>query len=475
MERGCRLSDLPLLFYLILALTRNNNIIIMSKNRLIVLLLSLTVGLSLTLQAQDTTYARSIIRTLAGDAMHGRGASYGGDSLAAAYLRSELIRLGVEPLANNYYQSYTFNTFSMEGPCWMKVNNRQLKVYDEFRPTLWSSTINDDDIEVVKVPIETFLDGTLLQQFIAKRKNKLSNCFIYLDCSQVQFANQQEERNYRQRMAELRRRNSFGSRGIIVGLNNLNTSSPAGCDYDHGYDYIEVLASVMPKRIKQLGVGITSQFRRNHPTQNVLGMVRGEVDTMIVYTAHYDHLGIMGKALNPDNEHLVGKEVIFRGAHDNASGVAAVLDLARMAVAEKPHYTTVFMFFSGEESGLKGSAYQAEHPSIDYSKVRLLINIDLFCGGEEGLMVFNAKAPNTQFYFDRMVKLNEALQVAPEIRPRDLTPNSDHWSFRNLCPVLYVLSMGQPYGGYHSPSDDCAGCGLQYYHNHLVLISTLGY
>ena len=446
----------------------------MHNKSLTVVIVALMMGLAVPMQAQDTSFARSIIKALASDEMHGRGASYSGDSIAAAFLRTKLQQLGVEPLADNYYQPYTFNTFSMEGPCWMKVNNRQLKVYDEFRPALWSSTINDDNVELVKVPVETFLNSEALQQFIAKKKGKLSDCFIYLDCSNVTFADKEQERNYRQRLAELRRRNPFGSRGIIVGLNSLNTTSPAGCDYIHGYDYIEVLASVMPKRIKRLGIGITSQFRHDYHTQNVLGVVRGEVDTMIVYTAHYDHLGIMGHALDTKNESIVGDEVIFRGAHDNASGVAAVMDLARMTVEEKPHYTTVFMFFSGEESGLKGSAYQAEHPSIDFSKVRLLVNIDLFCGGEEGIMVFNAKAPNTQFFFDRLVKLNEALNIAPEIRPRDISPNSDHWSFHTLCPVLYVLSMGQPFGGYHSPDDDCKGCGLQYYHNYLVLVSTLG-
>ena len=125
----------------------------MHNKSLTVVIVALMMGLAVPMQAQDTSFARSIIKALASDEMHGRGASYSGDSIAAAFLRNKLQQLGVEPLADNYYQPYTFNTFSMEGPCWMKVNNRQLKVYDEFRPALWSSNINDDNVELVKVPV----------------------------------------------------------------------------------------------------------------------------------------------------------------------------------------------------------------------------------------------------------------------------------------------------------------------------------
>ncbi len=429
---------------------------------------------SVSLWAQDTAYARRVIAHLSSDILHGRGASYGGDMRAAEYIRGELTRLGVEPLGDRYFQSYCFNTFSMEGPCWMKVNGHQLKVYDEFRPAFWSASINESEAQVVTLPVETFLNADALQKFIAKSKTKLSNSVIYIDCSRFKPIVDEDKRFLNRHLDELKQRNPFGSKAIVVGRDQLATPSPAGCEYERGYAYIEVLSSVMPKRIKSLGVGVNTQFLPNHRVVNVMGMVRGEVDSMIVYTAHFDHLGCMGEALRADNEDMVGGEVIFPGAHDNASGVAAVLDLARMAVDEKPHYTMVFMFFSGEESGLKGSTYQAAHPSIDYSKVRLLVNIDLFCGGEDGLMVFNATDPRCKVYFERLLLLNKSLDIAPEIRARDMSYNSDHAPFYKLCPVMYVLSMGHPFGGYHSPLDNCKGCGLEYYHNHLVLISTIG-
>ena len=139
-------------------------------------------------------------------------------------------------------------------------------------------------------------------------------------------------------------------------------------------------------------------------------------------------------------------------------------------MGDKPHYTHVFCFFSGEEAGLRGSKYAYEHPVFDFSKVRLLINIDMFCGGNEGIMVFNGDAPETQPYVERLEKLNEALQIAPEIRRRANRPNSDHYFFTPHCPAIFIYTLGGPFGGYHSPDDTCAGCGLANYHRHMTLL-----
>lgn len=430
-----------------------------------------------SVKSQDTTYARRIIRDLSAPGMHGRGASYRGDSLAADYIRREFRRLRVKPLGENYYQRYNYNTFSMEGQCWIATSkNHKLKNYDEFRVAPWSTSIVKPNVELLTLPLETFLNPDKLNKFIAKRERELLNCFVYIDASGMSRLDKEEKERCQHELNGLQRRNPFGSKGIMVGLNRLNTCSVGRCDYERGYAYIEVLASAMPKGCKELNVCINTQFRRNYRTQNVCGLIEGEVDTMIVYTAHYDHLGTMGDGY----KYMIGNgeihhegTVLFAGAHDNASGVAAVLDMARMASHDKPHYTTVFMLFSGEEVGLKGSTYAAEHPLIDYSKVKLLLNIDMFCGGDEGMMVFNAESDNTKTFFNRLKVLNDALQIAPEIRPRKNSPNSDHWPFRNLCPSMFVLTMGQPYGGYHDPADVCEKCGLEHYSNYLTLLSSL--
>lgn len=203
--------------------------------------------------------------------------------------------------------------------------------------------------------------------------------------------------------------------------------------------------------------------RAGYRSQNICGYLPGESDTMIVFCAHYEHLGMHG-------------DTIFFGAHDNASGVAAVMDMARMLSSASElysaKYTYVFLLFGGEEAGLVGSGFFADMPLIKMNKVKLLVNIDLFCGGDEGLMVVNANAPETKPYVDLLQRINDERHYAAKIGRRDNAPNSDHYYLSQECPAIFIYTLGGPYGGYHSPTDTCDGCGLGNYMNFMTLLRT---
>lgn len=428
------------------------------KNRFIVFLFLLTASLSG--MAQDTNYVRQVIRQLTSDGFHGRGYSFRGDSIAADFIRGELRRMRVKPLVDNYYQPYTFSVFSMEGPVRLDVGGKKMKAYEEFRIPSWSKS-TWGEFKVLTVSPEVLVDTDAMRKFLKKNNDLLQEVFVYIDASQWCLSSEKKALNVMSAINQLKLRNPFNSRGIIVGMHELSTYSPALTDYEYGYAYIEVLSSAMPAKVKSINCSFFTQFHPNYKTQNVYGYIPGKVDTMIVFTAHYDHLGTMGDS------------IVFYGAHDNASGVAAVLDIARISAIDTPHYTYVFCFFSGEEAGLKGSKYAFDHPVFDFSKVRLLINIDMFCGGDEGLMVFNADVPETQPFVERLENLNKVLEIAPEIRRRANRPNSDHWFFSKRMPALFLLTMGQRYGGYHDPKDTCDRCGLENYLNFVTLITSL--
>lgn len=199
--------------------------------------------------------------------------------------------------------------------------------------------------------------------------------------------------------------------------------------------------------------------KAGYRSQNVCGYIPGETDSMIVFTAHYEHLGMHG-------------DTIFYGAHDNASGTAAVMDLARMLIQQRCRYSYVFLFFGGEESGLIGSRYFSNHPLIDMGKVKLAVNIDLFCGGDEGFMVVNANSPETKPFVDLLERINDNSHYAAKIGRRDNAANSDHWFLSQQCPAVFIYTLGGPFGGYHSPSDTCEGCGLGNYNGFMTLIRT---
>ena len=115
------------------------------------LLLLLLVSVSLS--AQDSSYARRIIAGLSDVSVWGRGYSYRGDSIAAEFIRSEFQKLGVEPLGDNYFQNYELDVYGFEGDCELSINGNQLVPYEEFRvvpaysakrrmEAAWSKTFN---------------------------------------------------------------------------------------------------------------------------------------------------------------------------------------------------------------------------------------------------------------------------------------------------------------------------------------------
>jgi len=120
----------------------------------------------------------------------------------------------------------------------------------------------------------------------------------------------------------------------------------------------------------------TDIVRRESPSFNVIGVLPGSDPKLkgeaIVIGAHYDHLGRGGEGS------LAAREGdIHHGADDNASGVAGLIELARMLSSQKLKRTVVFIAFSGEEEGLIGSSYYVNHPIVPLANTVAMINMDM--------------------------------------------------------------------------------------------------
>ncbi len=155
-------------------------------------------------------------------------------------------------------------------------------------------------------------------------------------------------------------------------------------------------------------------------------------DSFIVFTAHYDHLGKMGK------------ETIFPGANDNASGASVLLDLANYYTnkAETGNYCYVFIAFGGEEAGLVGSKYFTEHPSFALDKIKFLINLDLLGNGEEGITVVNGRLHKKEF--ETLVKINDEKGYLEAVNARGKARNSDDYYFTEKdVPAFFIYTLGK--------------------------------
>ncbi|MEI9812269.1 MAG: Fe-S cluster assembly protein IscX [Acidobacteriota bacterium] len=104
--------------------------------------------------------------------------------------------------------------------------------------------------------------------------------------------------------------------------------------------------------------------------RNVVGLVRGSDsklrNTYIIVSGHYDHVGMASS----------GEDRIFNGANDDASGTASVIDIARAVAAAHPKRSFLFMTFFGEERGLLGSRYYAQHPLVPPAATVAQLNLE---------------------------------------------------------------------------------------------------
>ncbi len=169
---------------------------------------------------------------------------------------------------------------------------------------------------------------------------------------------------------------------------------------------IMLKASACKDSIVKMQIKIRNRYLNGYRTQNIIGYIPGTTcpDSFLVFTAHYDHLGLMGK------------NTYFPGANDNASGVAMVLNLARYFNAHPQRFSVAFIFFSGEELGLLGSGYFTENSPIRLSAIKFLVNLDLVGTGSDGITVVNAKEYPDQF--DKLCAINDSGGFVNDIKQK---------------------------------------------------------
>lgn len=187
-------------------------------------------------------------------------------------------------------------------------------------------------------------------------------------------------------------------------------------------------------------------------TWNVVGILEGTDPILkneyIVLGAHYDHLGLNGaSSKKPDT---VG---VHHGADDNASGTAALLELAEKLATNKVSLkrSIIFIAFGAEEQGLLGSKYFTEHPLVPLSQIKLMMNMDMVGRMNTEKHLYMGGAASFTGGMDLMKSLGPAAGINPIVIGYDVG-GSDHVSFfKKDIPVLGFHTDGHPQ--YHTPED----------------------
>ncbi len=193
----------------------------------------------------------------------------------------------------------------------------------------------------------------------------------------------------------------------------------------------------------ELGADVV-EIRRK--LKNVLGFVHGQTDEVIVVGAHYDHLGL------GDNASLASDKIgeVHNGADDNASGVSGLLLLAEELSMMSPRRSLLFIAFAGEELGLLGSQFYAEHPVFPLEKTVAMVNLDMIGRSDGDVLIGGIGTASVFPPILNEIEADYPLRFKYSQTPRG---SSDHLSFdAKKVPVLFFFSG--LHRDYHKPSDD---------------------
>lgn len=406
----------------------------------IVLLFLLLCALQTTGKAQtQKRWIKHQIATLAGTTMHGRGYVDKGVERAAKYIRRKFQDFGLLPFTedSSYFQRYSFSVNTFPGAMSLKLQRKEMKPGEDFIVNAASSGYHTDKFRLQKIDLSEVKDSLGWNNI--KKDFRYSRAYLLEHYDTLANYLHFNSRSFAQ---------SLPMGLFIIPRHGKITWTVATDTTAATIFYVE--DTVMPRRMRKVAADVDHKFIRSYDCNNVLGFVPGtqHPDSFIVFTAHFDHLGEMGK------------NIVFPGAHDNASGTSLMLYMAQHFAQHPQPYSIAFIAFSGEEAGLLGSDYFTSNPVFPLNRIRLVINLDMTGDATNGITVVNAVEQKKAFAL--LKELNEKGAYLPEIKERSQSHNSDHYHFSEKgVPAIFIYGNGtKPY--YHDVFDKAQELSLEH-------------
>ncbi|MBI1185597.1 M28 family peptidase [bacterium] len=377
--------------------------------------------------AQNLGYVKQLVDTLASEQYHGRGYVNNGGKKAATFLKSEFEKAGLQHVA---YQPFTHSVNTFPGKLEVAVDGQPLKPGVDYLVQPTSGAAQDLHLQLVRLSPKRVKSLKKFNRFLSKYQ--WSECALVLSKEVYTQINDDA-------IGQALIKNSFGAAAIITTTNQKLTWSVR--DYAKSYAELEIMEEALGEKSTHINITIEQKLVYSFKNQNILGYLPGKKpDSLIVFTAHYDHLGQMGN------------EATFYGTNDNAGGAAMLCDLARHFAADTARaYSMLFIAFAGEEAGLVGSKYYVEHPVYPLQNISLLINLDLVTNGQDGITVVNGRV--FKQVFKKLKGINEAHHWMADVKSRGAAANSDHYYFGEAgVKAIFIYLLGE-YPYYHDIND----------------------
>lgn len=384
---------------------------------------------------------KTFVGILASDSLEGRRTGTTGEAKAVAYIENYYKQLGIAGANNgSYLQPFVVDEGKTPNASQLQLDDHVLKAGVDFFPLPWSGLQNIDagsaaalqeigspwwydlkeDLEANKNNPHLLPEQLIRDKAIAAAKIGATALLVYNTATGEE----------------------------VIKYNAKDRSDAAAIpvfyiqkEAVHKYK-IDTDASFHVK-----AKAVFTQQKRNGT--NVAAFINNNAAQTIILGAHLDHLGYGEDA----NSRHTGDAAIHNGADDNASGTAALMEVARL-LKEKPNqsFNYLLLHFSGEELGLYGSKFYTEHPVVDFKQVNYMINMDMVGRLNPESKVLTIGGIGTSPAWSSVLKMNEQTDFSIKIDSSGTGP-SDHTSFyRKDLPVLFFFTG--LHTDYHKPSDD---------------------
>ena len=387
------------------------------------------------------------IQVLASDSLEGRRTGTPGEQKAIAYISNEFKNIGLAPKGTTgYYQAFEIDEGKqITSATRLLVEGQSLTLYKHFFPLAFSPNFSLEalpSMAIQEVGMPWFID--LKETLEANAKNPHFDIYDFI----------------KTKAKEIKEK---GATALFV----YNTAAAKDNIEFNGNDrsgptlipVIYLTGEAMKKYFNDSQATLDINLKidiapKKRPGTNVAGFIDNNASNTVIIGAHFVHLGY-----GEDGNSLErSARQIHNGADDNASGVATMIELARMlkgSALKQSNY--LFLAFSGEELGLQGSKYFVQHPTIDISSVNYMINLDMIGRLNESNPVVTVggfgTSPAWSATFATTGKkgiYNNGLSFKFDSSG---TGPSDHTSFYlKGIPVLFYFTG--THSDYHKPTDD---------------------
>lgn len=392
------------------------------------ILLLLAVA-AVQVDAQDLAQYKKVVKELSSSKYQGRGYARDGANKAGTYLEKQFRKAGVDAVTRQHF-TLDINTFP--GKMKLSVDGRKMVAGTDFTLREYSPGVRGT-YNLYHIDTLNYDSGKIFRDLA---KPEYRNAFVVCDFWFTY--------KHREDFQKLQTAGGAPNAGLVLTWDE----EPLKFYKAYGEKVIDkpvlwLLSRQIPRGSKTITVDIDNEFLKDYRCFNVIASVEGAShDSCYVFTAHYDHLGNLGR------------KVYYPGANDNASGTATIVTLAAYFAQHRPKFDMLFIAFSGEDANLRGSEYYAQHPVQPMDRIKYLINVDMI--GDDNPVQYCETSDAGQRGYELFERINAQKHYFKSLNHGKLAANSDHYPFakRGIPCIFLENAEGSAFPNYHTPLDN---------------------